>query len=308
MEYSQLKYFQAVAKTENISRAANELYVTQPNLSKSISRLEKEIGVPLFDHRKGKIVLNDYGRIFLTSVNSCFDELSKGVSTIKKLYDTNQNYLLLGSSINDFLPDLLVDFASIHPEIGIRQIECSLKDIGSRILAGEIEIGITSKPLDDSLFKFDLMGEKEFVILTGPTHHLADKKEISIKELSDEAFICDSSRMDRDRLNDICQKNGFEPNIAFDVENSDLIYSLLTSNSYVCFMPSAQIVKIKRDYPSSNIHMINITDELPPAIIGITYKKDYIFSNAAKIFADFAHEWISREHIETMKIISTFCS
>ena len=85
MEISQLKYFAAVARLGNISKAAQELYVTQPNLSKSIARLEEELGVPLFEHRKGKITLNDYGRCFLASVNLSLGELENGTSTACKI-------------------------------------------------------------------------------------------------------------------------------------------------------------------------------------------------------------------------------
>ena len=96
MELTQLRYFAAVARTGNISRAAQELYVTQPNLSKSIARLEEELGVPLFDHRKGKIVLNDYGRCFLASVNLSLGELENGVRSIQRMYASNQNVLNAG--------------------------------------------------------------------------------------------------------------------------------------------------------------------------------------------------------------------
>ena len=65
MELMQLRYFAAVARLGNISRAAQELYVTQPNLSKSIARLEEELGVPLFDHRKGKLPSTTMGAAFL---------------------------------------------------------------------------------------------------------------------------------------------------------------------------------------------------------------------------------------------------
>ena len=60
MDFTVLKYFQAVARNGNMTKTARELYITQPNLSKRIAQLEEEIGVPLFEHRKGKIVLNDY--------------------------------------------------------------------------------------------------------------------------------------------------------------------------------------------------------------------------------------------------------
>lgn len=54
MDFTVLKYFQAVARSGNMTKTARELYITQPNLSKRIAQLEEEIGVPLFDHRKGK--------------------------------------------------------------------------------------------------------------------------------------------------------------------------------------------------------------------------------------------------------------
>ena len=89
MDLTQLKYFQAVAKTGNVSKAAEKLFVTQPNLSKSISRLEDELGVPLFEHRRGKILLNEYGRVFLGSVELAFHELNNGRQTILRLYESD---------------------------------------------------------------------------------------------------------------------------------------------------------------------------------------------------------------------------
>lgn len=68
MELSQLRYFIAVAKLGNMSKAAETLFVSQPNLSTSISRLEEEVGVPLFERRRGKIALNQNGELLLKSV------------------------------------------------------------------------------------------------------------------------------------------------------------------------------------------------------------------------------------------------
>lgn len=72
MELSQLRYFIAVAKLGNMSKAAETLFVSQPNLSTSISRLEEEVGVPLFERRRGKIALNQNGELLLKSVDRPF--------------------------------------------------------------------------------------------------------------------------------------------------------------------------------------------------------------------------------------------
>ena len=78
MDFSQLNYFRAAARHGNLTRAAEELYISQPGLSRYLSRLEEELGVPLFERRKGKITLNTYGQLFLANVNLAFDQLEQG--------------------------------------------------------------------------------------------------------------------------------------------------------------------------------------------------------------------------------------
>lgn len=75
MEWNQLQYFQAVAQLEHFTRASETLSVSQPTLSRAIARLEKEIGVPLFDREGRTVSLNRYGQIFLNRVNRGMQEL-----------------------------------------------------------------------------------------------------------------------------------------------------------------------------------------------------------------------------------------
>lgn len=64
MELLQLKYFQTVARLEHMTKAAEELHIAQPSLSKTIARLEKDLGVPLFDRQGRQITLNSFGKYF----------------------------------------------------------------------------------------------------------------------------------------------------------------------------------------------------------------------------------------------------
>lgn len=191
MEIAQLKYFAAVARLGNVSRAAQELYVTQPNLSKSIARLEAELGVPLFEHRKGKILLNDYGRCFLASVDLSLGELENGVQCIQRMYEAAQNILALGCSIDDLLPDVLRSFAQSYPEIGIRQFGCSPMELAERLSRRTLDLAVTARPIAGDTFVFEELGRSEFVILVGREHPLAGRKYVSVKELSREQLICD---------------------------------------------------------------------------------------------------------------------
>lgn len=82
MELNQLHYFVAVAKTENITKAAQELFITQPALSRVILRLETELGSPLFDRKGGRLTLNEHGKIFLSYVKPALDSINEGVHAV----------------------------------------------------------------------------------------------------------------------------------------------------------------------------------------------------------------------------------
>lgn len=302
MELIQLRYFAAVARHGSVTKAAQELYITQPNLSKAIMRLEEELGVPLFEHRKGRILLNEYGRLFLASVNLSLGELEKGVQSVQRLYESSQNILALGSSIDDFLPDVLRDFAQVHPEIGIRQFGCRPAELAERFQRQTLDLAITARPIGGDSLIFEELGRSEFVILVGRDHLLAHRKRVSVRELREEKLICDRSRMDAEMLGKLCRKFGFSPNIVFEVDNSSLIYSLLSTNRGVAFMPMAQMRKITREYPHSGIRMVPLEDAVEPASLGLVYRRDYQWSEAAKTFAQFLRQWLGAESADIQRI------
>ena len=110
MDLLKLQYFKAVAETENLTRAAKLLYVTQPNLSVSITRLEEELGVALFQRRRGKITLTANGKIFLEYVDQVFRSLDEGVQAVRSAEAANAQYIRIASSTPDFIGDLLTQF------------------------------------------------------------------------------------------------------------------------------------------------------------------------------------------------------
>ena len=101
MDLTQLQYFRTVARLENVTKAARELYVSQPTLSQSIARLEESLGTPLFDRQKGKLHLNEAGRIFLERVDRAFVEIDNGVNELLDYRTNHQNRIVLASSMVD---------------------------------------------------------------------------------------------------------------------------------------------------------------------------------------------------------------
>lgn len=115
MNLSQLYYFQKLAELEHYTRAAKELYITQPALSEAIHALEDELGVPLFQREGRNVRLTKYGREFSEYVNSSLRELDKGISVMKAYTSSLEGSVRIGATYSvqgDYLPALLRGFKS----------------------------------------------------------------------------------------------------------------------------------------------------------------------------------------------------
>lgn len=297
MEFSQLNYFRTVARTGNISQAARELFVTQPNLSRSIARLEGELGVPLFEHRKGKVVLNEYGRIFLSGVENAFGELNACIQTVQRLYENNQNILSLGCSIDGFLPDILQPFSRAHPEIGIRQYQGDASRLAQQLVERTLTLAVTPYPLNHNLLTFRLLGEMDYGLFLHQDHPLATQAMVELKALAGQPLICDASRLDAKTLRSACRARGFEPTLAYEVESTNLVYRLLEQKAGVALMPVSQMLRLRALFPHSPILVIPLEEGVPPASLGVSYHKGYPLTDAANAFIRFATDWLVQEKV-----------
>jgi len=96
MNIIQLKYFNTVAATENMSKAAELLHVSQPALSKNISRLEEEIGYSLFTRNGKNLTLNTAGQVFLESTSAAVDLIESGIEELNLLENENEARIKIG--------------------------------------------------------------------------------------------------------------------------------------------------------------------------------------------------------------------
>ena len=118
MELQQLKYFKTVAEKGTVSAAAEALFLSTPALSTSISRLEKELGMPLFDRTGNRIRLNPQGAIFLRHVDRIFDELAEAKEELSQSLSQAQHISMATVSSPQWV-DLISAFTQEHPGLPI---------------------------------------------------------------------------------------------------------------------------------------------------------------------------------------------
>lgn len=123
MELSQLAYFRAVARTEHFTRAAEELHITQPSLSKAIANLEGELGVPLFDREGKRVRLNPYGAAFLERVEQILSLTDEAVFFIRDMKEGERGHVRIGSSFPITPPSPVYyyqySFFQAHPQVAL---------------------------------------------------------------------------------------------------------------------------------------------------------------------------------------------
>ena len=141
MEWQQLEYFRVVAKTEHFRNAAELLNISQPALSRSILKLEEELGINLFDRIGRAVKLNQFGHVFLKRVENGLNEISIGVQEINHLknpYTGTVSIAFLQTFGISILPDIIRNFNEQYPHIEIELYQNNIFSSIGQLLIGKL--------------------------------------------------------------------------------------------------------------------------------------------------------------------------
>lgn len=237
MELLHLKYFLTVAKTEHMTKAANELRVAQPALSKIIKNLEKELDVNLFDRIGKSIVLNESGKYFYNKVENSINILEDSVTELKEMKVPNNKkikFLALAASFT--VTDILIEFKLLYPEVEL-ELTQSLND--EEIDFSKYDLCLFStEPSYKYKYKDSIcLLEEEILLGVSNDHILAKKNCINLSEINNEKIISLGKGNLKTLISGYCKSAGFEPNIAFESTNNALVRELISFGQGIGFLP-----------------------------------------------------------------------
>ncbi len=242
------KIFNTVAETGNISRAAKELYISQPAISKAVTRLEEGLGVILFTRTSRGVRLTGEGKLLYEYTKSAFDTLMQGEANIKRMNELGIGHIRIGVSTTlckYILLPYLKRFVSSHPHIKIT-IECQSTFQTLELLErGKLDIGLIGRPANLKNLDYYAMKQIEdiFVAAKAYLENLrvressgsvsADKKiqkrHENIPMMSEEIFktanvmLLDEKNMTRLYIEDYFTRNRIETNQILEISNMDLL-------------------------------------------------------------------------------------
>src|SRR5262245_7980441 len=238
MTFTQFTAFAAVAKHLNVTKAANNLHVSQPSLSKHLKALEDRFNLRLFTRHAKGIKLTDAGYEFFQDIEPILAQLEK----INRRYlngsaQKRSGPLKVGGTYGPasrILPSLLTVFKKTHPQVEVTLRTNSGGIIHQQILHSDLEIGVCSRvPSPSSLLYSEPYVPLKLVAFAAKNHPVAKKKELALSDLEHVPLIV---RMDDDLqsttqtvLNTL-RKQGYKLNIAMRCESPEAVQSAVTQN------------------------------------------------------------------------------
>lgn len=294
MELLQLKYFQTVAYTEHISKAAKQLNIAQPSLSLTIKRLEDELGTTLFDRKGRNIRLSSTGKILLKHVNKIFTEIENAKMEIQSQDQDNSSTIKISISNPRFLKGLISEYITRYPNTKIQQGIGVKSEILTSLKKGDIDLGIACPPITDEEIASCVLVDEDIVLVLPLNHKLAGKSEILLSEVANESFISLANHKEYTSFTtELCQKAGFTPNNIFEVDG-DLLLEIIKLDQGVALLPISVCKKF-------NLHYIKIADMDSAFTVGLSWSNDKILSSTVRNFRDFIISYF-KENDEKFKV------
>ena len=268
MNLQQLQYFKVISQTKNFTTASNILSITQPALSKAISKLEEELDVQLFEREGRNIKITKYGEVFLKYTESALNDIEKGIEKIHDMKTNNDNIISIASTYcigATFIPFLISNFINSHIQTRFNFNNQSTEEIFKDLKYERVDLGFF-----DSIEKIDkyseietiLVKKEEYVLIVPKNHHLANREEVELKELKDEYFIAYNDRNNEKKIS-YSELIGYTPKIAVEPTEATMLASLVAAGAGIAIILNTpmintnklSIIKIKDYIGRKNIYM-----------------------------------------------------
>ncbi|MDO4939626.1 MAG: LysR family transcriptional regulator [Lachnospiraceae bacterium] len=307
MTFQNLEYFLAVAKEQNITRAAEQLNISQQALSNQISRLEQEIGAELFNRKHG-FELTYAGKILQESASRILDINKQTENIINDITSNNRGELKIGVSHTRgqaILPLLIPEFSKQYPQVSLTVVEDNTRLLEERLEKGSVDVMIGFKPfLLESAKSIDLMKEKLFIVASNSllkSHFGNDYTKIceQYRENPDLSIFNDMPFVllkKGDRIRTITDaeflKAGIHPEISLETGNIQTSFALAAEGIGFAVIPDLYLHSpylISGNQESGLRHYVTLLPFTSPGnTIAIGYNTDRYLSSFAQAFIDLA--------------------
>lgn len=284
MELRQLEYFQLASRLKNITRAAQRLRVSQPNITVAIKKLEAELGVQLFDRSQKQLSLTPEGRVFLKRIEIALRNIEDAVLEVNDYKQLQKGTIKIGipPMMGAYLfPKVFSGFRRAHPHLDVLLYEEGSISIREKLESDELDFGIIIVPDSAPNLNVLKMSRNQLMVCVAQTSPLALKKQITAKEIaaSDLIMFKEGAYL-REVVQNKLVAMKISPRTVLESSQIVTIKGLVAHDVGIAFL----LDFICKD--SADIKPIPFCDPIF-VDIGLAWKRERYVSKAAQAFIDF---------------------
>lgn len=292
MDQQQLAYFRTAGRLQNVSRAAEQLGMTQPALSRSLGRLETELGTQLFERVGRNVRLTPAGAAFLPYAERALDAIDEGRRVIADVGERAERTIALGFLHTfgaELVPMLVRTFEAQEGPVHFEFVQSDSPDLRARLVAGELDLALTTGPMDEARVHWHELEREDVFLLVPHRHALAGESVVPLRRVADEPFIAYKSGFAmRELTEELCAAAGFRPRIVFEGEESNTVSGFVAAGLGVAIVPGVSPA-------AKGTVRLRIADPHAMRRIGIAWSTTRYLSRAARAFREFARRSRSGE-------------
>ena len=295
MLLKQIECFLTVAKLGNLSRAANEMFLTQPTLTARLKALEEDVGNQLFIRTKGGMKLTEAGNSFLPYAERCVESIENGKQHLKELREGTAGHLKIGAlpRVSTYtLPGLLGRFTAEYPGVLVSVRTGHSADIMDMVLREEVQLGL-GRTLDHPDIESTPLYDEDLVLVVNPEHPFASKETVNIKDVSGENLILfDRASAAYELTKLLFRSSGLQEPRTMELDNIEAAKRMVEHRLGVAFLPKRAVT---RAVAANRLRQVYV-DDLPYEIqeahrsVAALHRRDVPLTGTALKFLNMALE------------------
>lgn len=276
MNFNHLKVFWAVAINSSYSRAAEELYLSQPTVSIQVKKLEDELGIDLFEQLGKKIYLTRAGEQLYSYANRIFSLSAEAELAIQELKGLRSGRIVIGASTTPgiyLLPALISSFQEKYRDLDIALEISNTHVVQEQLLLNRLDFGVVGEePVQDPQLKLEPILEDELVVIVAAGHPLAKLQTIALEELLEQRLVLrERGSSTREVLEEKVGKRGYQFKAAMQLSSVEAIKQAVVANLGVSVVSK---FAVKLELAAGVLQTLSISDLRMSRQINLIYHKD----------------------------------
>jgi len=240
MELDQLRYFLRAAERGNFTRAAEDLAISQPALSRSIQKLESELGQPVFERKTRSVSLTEAGMLLQSRAQQVLTILE---DTKAEIVDDGESGRVRVGAIPTiapyFLPKILQQFSDEHPKATLVVQESTTDALLKSCTQGDIDLAILALPVPAKYLEVEELFEEELLLVLPPNHALVKKAKIRLSDVEPYPFVLlDEAHCLSDSIVSFCRQRAFHPVAVERTSQLAMVQELVSLSHGVSMIPA----------------------------------------------------------------------